>query len=615
MKPNLTYPTLVLIIIVVALIMVKPTFKASTEAGLVNPITARQIININEVNESLTLINSTLGNLTKAKLVSIIGFINASRAAYSNGQAPPLNTKALSALINLASSSNLAIPYNVPLINTSMIGELILNSTGAQGPLGHSANETQALPNGTLTVQGLLGHSARLLLAAQYMAIALGNSTLSQLISKLTSSSSATNTRLTINLTDNSAAVGSTIMAYGRLTLPNGTGLGGQSILISINDGIATSTTTNSTGFYAVNITLPYIYVNETSVKALFIPVNKGLAGSTAEASVRLLFNETRLVIHVNGTVVKWGDYLLIWGNVTGGDRSITVRVGGLSLNATSINGRFNLTIPTSVLRPSNITLLIYVKPNLTYSPAERALNITVVGVRPSIRLSGTVLLAGLTSTIRISIEPSVKGNLTLLVNLGPLDRTVVANSPTVTIPIRLPLTLGMGFTTLNVTITPNPPIEGVAATVRVLVVNLAQLAILAALAPAALVAVRLTRGVRHRAPVTQTPVAVTVEAVVKSLRQPIPSARLGDPRVKAILDSLTKAIMAVGAATGIAFGGGLTLREYLALVSGRLTDGEVVKGLNGLIALAEEALYSPRLPTDSDVEAASSYLAMVIRR
>ena len=101
MKPNLTYPTLVLIIIVVALIMVKPTFKASTEAGLVNPITARQIININEVNESLTLINSTLGNLTKAKLVSIIGFINASRAAYSNGQAPPLNTKALSALINL----------------------------------------------------------------------------------------------------------------------------------------------------------------------------------------------------------------------------------------------------------------------------------------------------------------------------------------------------------------------------------------------------------------------------------------------------------------------------------------------------------------------------------
>jgi len=49
--------------------------------------------------------------------------------------------------------------------------------------------------------------------------------------------------------------------------------------------------------------------------------------------------------------------------------------------------------------------------------------------------------------------------------------------------------------------------------------------------------------------------------------------------------------------------------------VSGRLTDGEVVKGLNGLIALAEEALYSPRLPTDSDVEAASSYLAMVIRR
>jgi len=486
------------------------------------------------------------------------------------------------------------IPYNVPLINTSMIGELILNSTW---------------------VQGLLGHSAGLLLAAQYMTTALGNSTLSQLISKLASSSSAMNTTLTINLTSGSATVGSTIMAYGRLTLPNGTGLGGQLILVTVNGRVIASAVTNSTGFYTVNITLPYIYVNETSVKALFIPVNKGLAGSTAEATVRLLFNETRLVIHVNGTVVKWGDYLLIWGNVTGGDRAITVRVGGLSLNATSINGCFNLTIPTSVLRPSNITLLIYVKPNLTYSPAERTLNITVVGVRPSIRLSGTVLLAGLTGAIRISIEPSVKGNLTLLVNLGPLDRTVVANSPTVTIPIRLPLTLGMGFTTLNVTITPNPPIEGVAATVRVLVVNLAQLAILAALAPAALVAVRLTRGVRHRAPVTQTPVAVTVETVVKSLRQPIPSARLSDPRVKAILDSLTKAIMAVGAATGIAFGGGLTLREYLALVSGRLTDGEVVKGLNGLITLAEEALYSPRLPTDSDVEAASSYLAMVIRR
>jgi hypothetical protein len=594
MRLGLVYSTLALIIIVAALIAVKPMLKTPTEANLVNPTTAQQVISINDIKETLMLINSTLGNLTKAKLASIIGFINASRTAYSNGQAPPLNTNELSTLINLASSSHLTIPYNVPLINTSMIGELILNSTG---------------------VQGLVGHDAGLLLAAQYMTTALGNSTLSQLISKLASSSSAMNTTLTINLTSGSATVGSTIMAYGRLTLPNGTGLGGQLILVTVNGRVIASAVTNSTGFYTVNITLPYIYVNETSVKALFIPVNKGLAGSTAEATVRLLFNETRLVIHVNGTVVKWGDYLLIWGNVTGGDRAVTVRVGGLSLNATSINGRFNLTIPTSVLRPSNITLLIYVKPNLTYSPAERALNITVVGVRPSIRLSGTVLLAGLTSTIRISIEPSVKGNLTLLVNLGPLDRTVVANSPTVTIPIRLPLTLGMGFTTLNVTITPNPPIEGVAATVRVLVVNLAQLAILAALAPAALVAVRLTRGVRHRAPVTQTPVAVTVEAVVKSLRQPIPSARLGDPRVKAILDSLTKAIMAVGAATGIAFGGGLTLREYLALVSGRLTDGEVVKGLNGLIALAEEALYSPRLPTDSDVEAASSYLAMVIRR
>ena len=593
MRLGLVYSTLVLIILVAALIAVKPMLKTPTEANLVNPATAQQVISINDVKETLMLINSTLGNLTKAKLASIIGFINASGAAYSNGQAPPLNINELRTLINLASSSHLAIPYNVLLINTSMIGELILNGTGVQGLVGHDAG----------------------LLAAQYTTTALGNSTLSQLISKPASSGSAMNTTLTINLTSGSAVVGSTIMAYGRLTLPNGTGLGGQLILVTVNGRVIASAVTNSTGFYIVNITLPYIYVNETSVKALFIPVNKGLAGSTAEATVRLLFNETRLVIHVNGTVVKWGDYLLIWGNVTGGDRAVTVMVGGLSLNATSINGRFNLTIPTSVLRPSNITLLIYVKPNLTYSPAERALNITVVGVRPSIRLSGTVLLAGLTGAIRISIEPPVKGNLTLLVNLGPLRRAVVVNSPTVTIPIRLPLTLGMGFTTLNVTITPNPPIEGVAATVRVLVVNLAQLAILAALAPAALVAVRLTRGVRHRAPVTQTPVAVTVETVVKPLRQPIPSARLSDPRVKAILDSLTKAIMAVGAATGIAFGGGLTLREYLALVSGRLTDGEVVKGLNGLIALAEEALYSPRLPTDSDVEAASSYLAMVIRR
>jgi hypothetical protein len=256
------------------------------------------------------LINSTLGNLTKAKLASIIGFINASRTAYSNGQAPPLNTNELSTLINLASSSHLAIPYNVPLINTSMIGELILNSTG---------------------VQGLVGHDAGLLLAAQYMTTALGNSTLSQLISKLASSSSAMNTTLTINLTSGSATVGSTIMAYGRLTLPNGTGLGGQLILVTVNGRVIASAVTNSTGFYTVNITLPYIYVNETSVKALFIPVNKGLAGSTAEATVRLLFNETRLVIHVNGTVVKWGDYLLIWGNVTGGNRSITVMVGGLS--------------------------------------------------------------------------------------------------------------------------------------------------------------------------------------------------------------------------------------------------------------------------------------------
>jgi hypothetical protein len=48
MRLGLVYSTLALIILVAALIAVKPMLKTPTEANLINPTTAQQVISIND---------------------------------------------------------------------------------------------------------------------------------------------------------------------------------------------------------------------------------------------------------------------------------------------------------------------------------------------------------------------------------------------------------------------------------------------------------------------------------------------------------------------------------------------------------------------------------------
>ncbi|MGC9137119.1 MAG: hypothetical protein ACP5H6_09755, partial [Caldivirga sp.] len=387
MRLKAIYPSLALVILVIALIPLSPMLKPKPSNTL-NPYSAPQVVNLNEIKRVLVLLNETTINLNASKVNSIIQFINASQAAYSNGQAPPINTALVNTMVSFLKSRyvNSPIIQLIPLVNVSELGKVILSSSG---------------------LINLTKRNAGLLLTAQYMATALGNSTISQLINTIASSNGVQNTTLTLSLSPSEALVGSRVMVQGRLTLTNGTGLGNQTIVIFINGRLTAVALTNASGYYSINVTVPYIYVNEADIKAAFIPVSSGFAGSVASSLIRLLYNETRLMIHINNETVLWGDSLVIWGNVTGDfNRLIIIHADGLTFNATSFNGFFNVTIPTSVLKPSNVNLTINVEPYLTYAPVNYTINATIIGVKPRIRINTRILLAGFGGSLVVNLQP-----------------------------------------------------------------------------------------------------------------------------------------------------------------------------------------------------------------
>ena len=595
MRLKAIYPSLALVILVIALIPLSPMLKPKPSNTL-NPYSAPQVVNLNEIKRVLVLLNETIINLNASKVNSIIQFINASQAAYSNGQAPPINTAIVNTMVSFLKSGyvNSPIIQSIPLVNVSELGKVALSSSG---------------------LINLTKRNAGLLLTTQYMTTALGNSTINQLVNTIASSSGAQNTVLTLSLSPSEALVGSRVMVQGRLTLTNGTGLGNQTIVIFINGRLTAVVLTNASGYYSINVTVPYVYVNETDVTAVFIPVSSGLAGSVASSLIRLIYNETRLMIHINNETVLWGDSLVIWGNVTGDfNRLIIIHADGLTFNTTSFNGFFNVTIPTSVLKPGNVNLTINVEPYLTYAPVNYTINATIIGVKPRIRINTRILLAGFGNELLINLQPWLKRNATLVIHLGSLNETITANSPTAVALVKVPWTQGMGFSVLNVTVEPDPPIEATSMSVRVVLINIAQLAIILLIVPVALLGVRLSR-MRQKQHIPASPVLSNeVKVIEEAVASSAPPARLRDPNVKAIVGYMAQAINAVSLRTGVKLTRGQTLREYLMVVGPRLNDEEV-KGLRSLINLTEEALYSPRLPSESDVERALAYLTMVIKQ
>ena len=597
MRLKAIYPSLALVILVIALIPLSPMLKPKPKpSNTLNPYSAPQVVNLSEIKRVLVLLNEIIVNLNASKVNSIIQFINASQAAYSNGQAPPINTAIVNTMVNLLKSGyvNSSIIQLILLVNVSELGKVTLSSSG---------------------LINLTKRNAGLLLTTQYMTTALGNSTINQLVNTIASSSGAQNTVLTLNLSSSEALVGSSVMVQGRLTLTNGMGLGNQTIMIFINGRLTAVVLTNASGYYSINVTVPYVYVNETDVTAVFIPVSSGFAGSVASSLIRLIYNETRLMIHINNETVLWGDSLVIWGNVTGDfNRLIIIHADGLTFNTTSFNGFFNVTIPTSVLKPGNVNLTINVEPYLTYAPVNYTINATIIGVKPRIRINTRILLAGFGNELLINLQPWLKRNATLVIHLGSLNETITANSPTAVALVKVPWTQGMGFSVLNVTVEPDPPIEATSMSVRVVLINIAQLAIILLIVPVVLLGVRLSR-MRQKQHIPASPVLSSeVKVIEETVASSAPPAKLRDPNVKAIVGYMAQAINAVSLRTGVKLTRGQTLREYLMVVGPRLNDEEV-KGLRSLINLTEEALYSPRLPSESDVERALAYLTMVIKQ
>ena len=598
MRLSSIYATVAVAALIIAMTYLRPLWMHTVSPSLINPESAQQFISINDVKKLLVELNESLSRINSAKLTLMVNFLNATQEAYSIGQSPPVNTGPLINIINeyvkngyVSSSLIQSLFPSIPLINASGLGSVA------------SIVKSSLKVN----VTGLVKSAT-----AQYLSVVLGNSS-NQLISTLAKYAGINITVLTINLNSSSALVGSGLLIYGKLTLSNGTGLPNEPILILIGGKPVSTTVTNVSGYYEVNITVPYIYSNETTVRSVFIPLSSRLIGSTAEATLRLIHNETKVVIHVSNHTVTWGNPLVLWGNVNGpSGRLIIVKASNLLLNTTTgIGGFFNITIPTAPLKPGLSNITIIVKPYLSYGPVNYTISINVTGVKPMITVKFPTLFPGSTNEATVTVKPWIHPiPLSITSPNGLINESLIINEPTVKVPVKVPITQGSGLITLNVTIGPNPPVMESSIAVKVPVVNVLQLAVVALVTPITLLGVRVVRGRRR---VKAIGVGTrSGEALVKAIERAAPSARLSNPNVKAIVGALAKAIDAVSSRTGVNYTGVETLREYLSKVTG-VADEDTVKSLRGLVAIAEEALYSPKLPTSDDVERALGYLSRVV--
>ena len=587
MRLRAIYAALTVAALIIALMYIKALWIHAASPNLINPESAREVINIVEVKKLAKMLNESLTHVNETKLSLMSSFLNAARLAYMMGARPPTSISALIGMVGEYISPGIAsvIMSSISLINVSSIINI--------KPL-------LAL-NTSSVVKAVI---------AQYINITLGSSA-SQLMSLLTNVAGAEPTSLTINLTRDTAPVGSSIGVYGRLTLSNGTGLPGEEILIAVNYVPVAAALTNASGYYSANITIPYIYSNEITVEALFLPLSGELIGSVAEAKLRLMYNETKVTVHVSNRTVTWGDSLVLWGNVTGpAGRLIIINASGLALNATTgPGGFFNVTIPTALLKPGPTNITLVVKPYLSYGPASYMISVNVTGVKPEVTVNATALFAGFTAEILVAVKPWMRP-IPLTISLQSVKETIIANEPTVKVPVKIPITQGSGLITLNVTVGPSPPVMEVSVPVKVIVINVLQLALVASAVPAIVIGARAIAG-RRRAKAAMAS-KVGGEALVKVIEGVTPPARLNDANVKAIVAALTTAISVVSSRTGVKYTGIETLREYLSRVA-KVAGDDTVEPLRGLVAIAEEALYSPRLPTEDDVRRALEYLNRVV--
>lgn len=450
---------------------------------------------------------------------------------------------------------------------------------------------------------------------------------LSRLQQTLTESQETLVTKLTpatlvLAVNPATAFVGESVTASGMLSavaiLP-----GRRVALQSDNETI--TVTTGPSGTFTTTVNIPYLYINQVSFKAIYVPEGADTATYMAAESQPVVINvayySTRLEAAVPAETHP-GFPTPITGQVVsaGGDteRTIKVFLDDVLLAEKKIQNHFDFDVSPPVnIEPGKHELILTVLPLQRYSGAtmKSKVDITTVLAQVNIVTSSLVVLpwdAVISGKITAQGSPIPDARIeTRIGQLTNAGRT--ASDGSFSIRANMPFSFNLaGPQEVRIAITPTEPwYEPIQIRREVFAIN--PVNILLILLAAGVLAGLLYRRVRPAAP---APALQPVVIASPAQRHPSLSAPVLKPEFigfkGSILTSYLSAVETITSQTGIALEEPMTLREFLKTTAPKIASS--LKAFEGLTVIAELALYSTR-QLNAEIAAHAEQQASDIRK
>ncbi|MEK7269305.1 MAG: DUF4129 domain-containing protein [Planctomycetota bacterium] len=444
-------------------------------------------------------------------------------------------------------------------------------------------------------------------------------------------------TALTLSVEPLTAFVGDTVQVRGLLS-SRGQPLFGKEVTVLLNGSPELVMRTDRSGAYQGELALPYQYVSEMRVQALYNPQGADLGlylgSSSPEITIVVLFYDTRLTVRVPERAYP-GRAWQLEGSLSYGDnpapqgRSLLIYWDGRLAAGEAVGTAFSVEVPVAGEESlGRHAVALYVPAQGRYAPARASAEIEVVKVVPVIQVDapGIVLLpldVNLRGRVYSALGPLQDASLRIV--LG--DREVSVQSQedgTFSARLRTGMSLTlMGTQELRVIATPQEPWHKAnSLAVGLLVINPATIAglVFAVAVPVFLGVSRFGRRAA-RLPRIPGPQPAAVPVTVKSppVRpappgpEPAPPAGVERPTLlpvppgpemeeepPAILLALYRGVLRlVQAVTAILLRPSHTLREFVQECAPRLGPGGDY--LYEFTLMVERVLYSTHRPGETE--------------
>ena len=500
-------------------------------------------------------------------------------------------------------------------------GQILDGSEGVIQDAEGLLKDTQAAARGLSEKLGVFAASATDRLSQAYARLRESSDRLADLIARLKSIRQGLNERynrmtrltptaLTLYLTPESAFVGDSITATGRLECAGGP-LAAKKITFFTDNLSVGSAVTGSDGTYIAGINVPYLYQNNILFTAQYEPSGEDsgvfLAGQSPPVNMSAGCYPTRLNIAVP-EMVYCGLPFTLNGEVSTDENNVSryvrVSLDNLELAAAMVSGRFSfeVTIPQNTM-PGRRNLKIAVAPMGRYTGAinKQGVNLSVTTLRIETQVPTTVFLPG-----TIKVEGKVISGSSPLANAPVIIKLMNSATTVKTAPdgsfsgsIESRSWSPIGFHHVEVTAA-IPGNITVTRTVQRQVLTINLLSAVPGLALITWLALVLYR--KKRVKTAPEMVTVTPEAVKLPVEVPAAS-QLSMPGLKCagikgrILSAYRSGLAAVEIISGVIMSPSATLREFLR--TARLPSPAAAAPFAELTGIAESTLYSAGDPPD----------------